>query len=98
MFQIKTDVIKIPFIYHIKILGLICDMVESLDSQSTIIKAKLRSLFSLNYLFNILSGPDIYTHDGLQSQMRFLIKKHARKIVCYLIERNDSINSLMNNE
>lgn len=62
MFQIKTDIIKVPFIYHIKILGLINDMVESLDSQSTIIKAKLRNIFSLNYLFRILAGPDIYTH------------------------------------
>lgn len=98
MFQIKTDIIKIPFVYHIKILGLLCDMVQCLDSQSTVIKAKFRSLFNLNYLFNLLAGPDIYTHEGLQAQMRFLIKKQVRKIISYIIERNDSINILMNNE
>lgn len=66
MFQIKTDCIQIPFVYHIKIIGLICDMIESLDSQSTILKTKLRSTFSLSYLFRILAGNDIYTHSGLQ--------------------------------
>lgn len=79
-------------------LGLICDMVDSLDSQSTIIKTKLRNIFSFNYLIRILALPDIYSHTGLQAQMVFLLKKQIRRIVLYMIERNDSIRFLHDNE
>lgn len=97
MFQIRTDSVQVPFIYHIKILGLICDMADSLDSQSTIIKSKLRNVFNFNYLLRILAGSDIYSHTGLQAQMRFLLKKVVRRIVLYTIERNDSIHLLHEN-
>lgn len=72
-------------------------MVETLDSQSTIIKTKLRNTFSLNYLIRILAEPDIYSHTGLQAQMRFLLKREVRRIVVFLIERNDAIQLLHDN-
>jgi hypothetical protein len=72
-------------------------MADSLDSQSTIIKSKLRNVFSFNYLLRILAGSDIYSHTGLQAQMRFLLKKVVRRIVLYTIERNDSIHLLHEN-
>lgn len=97
MFSIKTECIQVPFIYHMKILGLICDMVETLDSQSTIIKTKLRNTFNLNYLLRILAEPDIYSHTGLQAQMRFLLKREVRRIVLFLIERSDAIQLLHDN-
>jgi len=102
MLQIKTkadikDIVQVPFIYHIKILGLVCDMVDSLESQSTIIKTKLRNIFDINYLFEILASPDIYSQNDLESKMRFLLKKQVMRIVMYFLERNDSINLLLDN-
>lgn len=95
--MIRKDCVQIPFIYHIKILGLICDMADSLDSQSTIIKSKLRNTFNFNYLIRILAGNDIYSHTGLLGKMRFLLKKQVMRIVMYYIERNDSIHVLHEN-
>jgi hypothetical protein len=68
IFHIKTDLIKIPFIYHVKILGLVCDMVDNLESQNTKIKSKLRGMFSLSYLLRILACSDIYSYEGMHSQ------------------------------
>jgi hypothetical protein len=85
MFAIKIDCVQVPFIYHVKIIGLICDMVNSLDSQSTIIKTKLRNIFNFDYLIQILALPDMYSHTGLRAQMIFLLKKQVRRIVLYLI-------------
>ena len=58
MFAIKIDCVQVPFIYHVKIIGLICDMVDSLDSQSTIIKTKLRK-------YCLKNSDDIISKDNL---------------------------------
>lgn len=72
-------------------------MVDCLESQSTIIKSKLRNVFNFNYLIRILSLPDIYSHTGIQAKMRFLLKKQIKRIVLYMLERNDSIHLLHEN-
>lgn len=98
MFQIKTDCVQVPFIYHIKIFGIISDMISSLDSQSASIKSKLRQIFDFNDFLEILSGMDIYTHKGLEAEMNFLLKRETMKIVSALLDRNDSINLLQDNQ
>lgn len=83
--------------YHIKIIGIICDMVDNLGSQSTIIKTKIRNTFDVNYLLGILAGNDIYTHTGLQGQMRFLLKRQIMRIMLYILEKNDAANLISDN-
>ena len=48
MFQIKTDCIQVPFLYHVKIFSILNEMILHLDSQSAILKSKLRHAFDFN--------------------------------------------------
>lgn len=98
LFQIKTDIIQVPYFYHIKILSILHDMLVNLDSQSSGLKSKLRSLFNFNHFLQILAGKDVYTDTDFEAQMNFLLKREVMKIVSCLLDRNDSINLLQGNQ
>ena len=72
-------------------------MVIHLDSQSTILKSKLRNVFDFNDLLRILFAKDIFTHKGLEAEMNFLLKREVMRMVISLLDRNDSINLLQDN-
>jgi hypothetical protein len=66
MYKIKADPLQVPFIYHSRILELVNLFIAELDSVSMSLKQRLESMFTMEYLFELMGEMDIYSNTGIR--------------------------------
>jgi hypothetical protein len=74
MFKLKIDPLQLPILYHQKLLHLFNSILDSTDSIRRSFKIKLGQTFKITYWIEILAEPDIFSNNGIQAQLNFLLK------------------------
>ena len=98
MYKIRSDPVQIPFLYHCRILKIMNLFIKELDSVSTSLKNRLQAMFSMDYLFELMTDIDIYSNSGIKASLNFLVKKEVTKMCTSFLDKNDTFNKLYENE
>ena len=80
---------QLPLLYHEKLLEMFnLILAYATESIRNSFKLKLLQTFQVNYLFSVLSLPDIFSNTGIESQLNYRMKKNLFQMVMFFLEKN----------
>jgi hypothetical protein len=90
MHKIKVDPLQLPILYHEALLSLFeLILTQATESIKNSFKLKLTQTFRIDYFFNILAMPDIFSNTGIQPQLNFILKDKIHRIVPIFLEKTE---------
>lgn len=90
MHKIKLDPLQLPILYQEALLSLLeLILLEATESIKNALKLKLTQALRVNYLFEILSQPDVFSNTGIQPQLNWALKEKVHRLIHIYIEKTD---------
>jgi hypothetical protein len=78
MRKIKIEPLQVPIIYHMELFRLFnLILTSSSESIRNAFKIKLTQIFKVKYLITILTEPDLFSNNGIQPKLMFILKKEV---------------------
>lgn len=78
--KIRFDPIQVPVLYHAKLLKLLAVVLAALGNKAAKLRKLLKSFLPPDYLFSLLALDDIFSHQGVPAEMKFVLKVSALQL------------------